>query len=188
MPYAELCEQTQDQNAQHQEVSPDEFRGALSQAITAVTVVTTDGANGRAGVTCSAVSAVCDTPPTVLVCINRRSFANQVIKANEVLCVNWLSALQAHVSQVFAGAGGIPMNERFATGEWTTLATGAPASRNAVVSLDCRVVEAMEIGTHSVFLARVLATAGSESAHPLAYCRRDYATTHPIVSAARAQA
>lgn len=176
MPYAEIC-------AVAQEVSSDEFRSALSRAITAVTIVTTDGPNGRAGVTCSAVSAVCDTPPTVLVCINRRSFANQVIKANEVLCVNWLSAAQANVSQVFAGAGGLPMDERFASDEWSALATGAPASCNALVSLDCRVVEAREIGTHSIFLARVLAARSNDSGRPLAYCRRDYAIAHPLAQA-----
>jgi len=195
MSYAELREAVLDrytadsgcmppQAARHaQEVSSTEFRDALSRAVTPVTVVTSDGQKGRAGVTCSAVSSVCDTPPTVLVCINRRSFANQVIKANDVLCVNWLSAVQAHVSQLFAGAGNVPMQDRFEAGDWTTLATGAPASRGALVSLDCRVVEAMEIGTHSVFLARVVATAGADSGNPLAYCGRNYATTLPIPQA-----
>src|SRR5262245_33886561 len=73
-------------------ISVSEFRDALARAVTAVTVVTTDGPGGLAGVTCSAVASVCDTPPTVLVCMNRRSYVNGVIKQNDVLCVNWLSS------------------------------------------------------------------------------------------------
>jgi flavin reductase (NADH)/flavin reductase/chlorophenol-4-monooxygenase component 1 len=155
------------------------FREALSKAVTAVTVVTTDGPHGTAGVTCSAVSSVSDTPPTVLVCINRRSAANAVIKANGVLSVNWLRAEQIGVSQLFAGAGGVPMQERFSQHEWTRLATGAPCSADALVALDCRIVEAMEVGTHSIFLARVLAASHADSGAPLVYCQRTYATTQP---------
>jgi flavin reductase (DIM6/NTAB) family NADH-FMN oxidoreductase RutF len=101
-------------NTPSAEVSATEFREALSKAITPVTILATDGPNGRAGVTCSAVCSICDTPPTVLVCINRSSFANGVIKANGILTVNWLSAGQSELSQLFAGVGGLSMPERFA--------------------------------------------------------------------------
>jgi flavin reductase (NADH)/flavin reductase/chlorophenol-4-monooxygenase component 1 len=163
-------------------ISATAFRDALSKAVTAVTVVATDGPHGAAGVTCSAVSSVSDAPPTVLVCINRRSAANPVIKANGVLSVNWLRAGQIALSQLFAGAGGVPMAERFSEHAWTTLATGAPSSRDALVALDCRVIEAMEVGTHSIFLARVLAAHHIDSGDPLVYCQRAYATTQPALS------
>jgi len=78
-------------------VTPQEFREALSRAVTPVTVIATSGPSGTAGVTCSAVCSVSDTPPTVLVCVNRKSFANGIIKANGVLTVNWLSAAQSSV-------------------------------------------------------------------------------------------
>jgi flavin reductase (NADH)/flavin reductase/chlorophenol-4-monooxygenase component 1 len=117
----------------------------------------------------------------VLVCINRRSFANAVIKANGVLSVNWLCAEQIGVSQLFAGAGAVPMQERFAQHDWTTLSTGAPCASGALVALDCRVAEAMEVGTHSIFLAHVLAATHADSGAPLLYCRRAYATTQPAL-------
>ncbi|MDB5826577.1 MAG: Flavin reductase-like, FMN-binding protein [Variovorax sp.] len=167
----------------HDGIDVAEFRNALARAVTAVTVVTTDGVGGLAGVTCSAVASVCDTPPTLLVCMNRRSYVNAVIKANDVLCVNWLSASQHAVSDLFAGVGAVPMIERFRTDEWHTLATGAPYNREATIALDCRVVSAQEIGTHSIFLARVLATKVHNEEHrdPLVYCKRSYATTRPAV-------
>jgi flavin reductase (NADH)/flavin reductase/chlorophenol-4-monooxygenase component 1 len=164
-----------------QGISSLAFREALSKAVTAVTVVATGGTHGLAGVTCSAVASVSDTPPTVLVCINRRSFANEIIKANGVLSVNWLGADQIAVSQLFAGAGGVPMAERFAQHAWSALATGAPCSRDALVALDCQVVEALEVGTHSVFLGRVVAASHADAGTPLLYCRRAYAVTQPAL-------
>jgi flavin reductase (DIM6/NTAB) family NADH-FMN oxidoreductase RutF len=166
-------------------ISDLEFREALAHAVTAVTVVTTDGPGGIAGVTCSAVASVCADPPTVLVCMNRRSYANGVIKTNDVLCVNWLSAGQHSTSDLFAGVGAVPMKERFGHGKWGTLSTGAPYSEDALVALDCRVISATEVGTHSIFIARVLASAAPTQEHrdPLVYCKRSYATTQPTAHA-----
>ncbi|MGT2473715.1 flavin reductase [Paraburkholderia terrae] len=161
------------------EVSATEMRDALSKAITPVTIVATDGPSGRAGVTCSAVCSVCDTPPTILVCVNRNSFTNGVIKANGILTVNWLSADQSELSQLFAGVGGLSMPERFARSQWGTLASGAPYCKEAMMTLDCRVADAIEVGTHSLIFARVIATTKADERRPLAYYQRAYATTHP---------
>jgi flavin reductase (NADH)/flavin reductase/chlorophenol-4-monooxygenase component 1 len=161
------------------EVSAIEFREALSKAITPVTILATDGPNGRAGVTCSAVCSVCDTPPTILVCVNRKSFANSVIKANGILTVNWLSEHQSELSQLFAGVGGLSMAERFAGSQWGVLASGAPYCKDAMMTLDCHVADAIEVGTHSLIFARVMATTKADERHPLAYYQRAYATAHP---------
>jgi flavin reductase (NADH)/flavin reductase/chlorophenol-4-monooxygenase component 1 len=161
------------------EVDATEFREALAKAITPVTILATDGPSGKAGVTCSAVCSVCDTPPTVLVCVNRNSFANGVIKANGILTVNWLSADQSELSQLFAGVGGLSMPERFSRSQWGVLASGAPYCKEAMMTLDCRVADATEVGTHSLIFARVIATTKADDRHPLAYYQRAYATTHP---------
>ncbi|GAB7542944.1 flavin reductase [Cupriavidus sp. 8B] len=163
-------------------ITAQAFRDALAKAVTPVTVIATDGVGGVAGVTCSAVCSVCDNPPTVLVCINRKSYANAIIKENGVLSVNWLQAEQSGLSQVFAGAGALPMPERFAAGDWSRLLTGAPCSKSAMVALDCCVADAYEVGTHSIFLAHVLAATHAEAVSPLVYCQRAYATTQPVAA------
>ena len=165
-----------------QGIAPATFRDVLSKAVTPVTVLATDGAGGRAGVTCSAVCSVCDEPPTILVCVNRKSYANGVLKSNGVLTVNWLSAGQHALSQAFAGAGALSMDERFALGLWGTLATGAPYSTDALLSLDCHIAATFEVGTHSVFMAHVVAASHVDGRGPLAYCQRAYATTQPTLS------
>ena len=107
-------------------ISAAEFRDALAYAATAVTVLATAGPAGIAGVTCSAVCSVCDTPATILFCVNRGSAANSVLKANGFVSVNWLNSQQADVSQLFAGIGHVPMQNRFEDERWQTSAHGVP--------------------------------------------------------------
>ncbi|MDY9280660.1 flavin reductase [Escherichia coli] len=52
-------------------VDQQTFRDAMSCIGAAVNIITTDGPAGRAGFTASAVCSVTDTPPTLLVCLNR---------------------------------------------------------------------------------------------------------------------
>ena len=63
-------------------MSSEEFREAFSRVASSVSIVSTDGAHGIAGFTCSAVCSVTDDPPTIMVCVNRKSAANAVIKHN----------------------------------------------------------------------------------------------------------
>src|SRR3546814_14309600 len=65
------------------------FKAALSNASTPVTVVETDGPFGRVGLIFSAVSTVCDTPPTILLVVTRQSCATGRLKNHGVLSVNW---------------------------------------------------------------------------------------------------
>ena len=91
-------------------VPSTEFRNALSKLATAVSVITTTGPAGAAGVTCSAVCALSDDPAMVLVCVHGKSATNAAIKKNGILCVNCLQAGQSDLSQAFAGIGAIPMH------------------------------------------------------------------------------
>jgi flavin reductase (NADH)/flavin reductase/chlorophenol-4-monooxygenase component 1 len=162
-------------------ISPTEFRSALSRLTTAVSVITTDGPAGRAGLTCSAVCAISDTPATVLACVNRRIAAHAVIQANGVMCINSLPASQRDLSQVFAGVGQVPMAERFASANWSVLKTGAPHCTDALMALDCEVIDLREVGTHSLLIGRVLATAqNTTTVEPLIYHRQQYATTRVL--------
>lgn len=156
------------------------FRDTIANVVTSVSVVSTDGAHGKAGLTCSAVCTVSDSPPTLAVCVHRQSAARSAIEANGVLCVNALRAGQAHLSQMFAGVGAIPMAERFAKDKWGVLATGAPVCGDALAALDCRVTDVREAGAHAIFLAEVVAAVHAADADPLIYHRRAYGTTRPL--------
>ncbi|MDN3719731.1 flavin reductase [Roseibium salinum] len=47
------------------------------------------------------------------------------------------------------------MDDRFAKGSWTRLATGCPALDNARLSVDCEVFSVTEMGTHSIIVGTV---------------------------------
>lgn len=160
-----------------------DFRAGLSLLPGGVTVITTDGEAGLAGFTASAVCSVTDAPPTVLVCMNRSSFAHQFFTGNRVLCVNVLAAAQQPLSALFSNRD-MTMAQRFEQCAWQPLATGAPAIEGALVNLDGEIVATHDVGTHSVFiveLRRVHVPEDAVQQAGLAYFNRGY---HALAAAA----
>ncbi|WP_019674040.1 flavin reductase [Psychrobacter lutiphocae] len=131
------------------------FRDAMSLLTAAVNVITTEGVSGTHGFTASAVCSVTDTPPTLLVCMNTASRSHRYFVDNKILSVNVLGAEQEHISNAFASK--LCSEERFQQGTWTKLVTGAPILQEALVSFDCEIEQIQEVGTHSVFMCRVVA-------------------------------
>lgn len=156
-------------------VSTLDFRNAMSLLTGAVNVVTTDGPAGLAGFTASAVCSVTDQPPTLLVCMNRSSFAHRFFIENGVLCVNVLSAQQQGLSGLFADRTAT-MAQRFAASPWQALQTGSPALDGSLASFDAQIVQTHEVGTHSVFYAelREVRFAQAEVPGGLVYFNRHY--------------
>jgi flavin reductase len=136
-------------------VEPALFRNAMSRLGAAVHVVTTAGPGGKAGATATAVSSVSDAPPTLLMCLNRRSQTNPAVVENGVFCVNTLGHDGAEIADIFAGRTGVQGLDRFANGEWLVLATGSPVLASAVVAFDCRIVEVRSVASHNVFFGAV---------------------------------
>lgn len=155
------------------ELSPEqlEFRQAMSNLAAAVHVVTTDGPNGRLGITVSAACSVTDAPPTLLVCINRSSAAHDVFIGNGRLAVNVLAGDQEQLARHFSGQTRVPMEERFTWDIWEPL-EGVPTIRDARVALSGRVSGTLEQGTHTVFFVRVEGIRVREDTRALVYDSR----------------
>jgi flavin reductase len=149
------------------------FREAMSRLGAAVHVVTSDGPAGRTGFTATAVASVSDQPATLLVCLNRRSNSAPVLSRNAIFCVNTLRADEEAIADVFAGRAG-SRDDRFATGEWTMLATGAPVLVSAVVAFDCRVSEIKVVASHYVIFGVVEAVRVGAAGPALVYHERAY--------------
>jgi flavin reductase len=136
-------------------VEPAVFREAMTRLGAAVHVITTAGHAGRAGATATAVCSVSDTPPTLLVCLNRRSQTNPVVLQNGVFCVNTLGHGGVGIADLFAGRTGVQGADRFTTDGWSVLATGSPVLTTATVAFDCRMIEVRAVGSHNVFFGAV---------------------------------
>jgi flavin reductase len=150
------------------------FREGMSHFGTAVNVVTTDGPGGKAGFTATAVCSVSDAPPTLLVCLNRKSASGPILQNNQVFCVNTLSGDCEPVADVFAGRTGAVKDARFVTGTWSTLKTGAPVLDAAVAAFDCQVVEIRTMGSHNVIFGAVVDVRLNAANPALIYHNRVY--------------
>ena len=154
-------------------IEATDFRNAMSLLTTAVNVVTTEGASGLHGFTASAVCSVTDTLPTLLVCMNQSSRSHTHFIENKTLCVNVLGAQHEQISNAFASSK-LSSEDRFKLGAWTTLETGSPVLEDALVSFDCEIEQIQEVGTHSVFMCRVVAIKQSQQDESLVYFNRAY--------------
>ena len=136
-------------------IEATDFKNAMALLTTAVNVVTTEGLSGMHGFTASAVCSVTDTPPTLLVCMNHSSRSHAHFIDNKILSVNVLGAQHEQISDAFASK--LSSEERFGYGSWTQLKTGAPVLADALVNFDCEIEQIQEVGTHSIFMCRVVA-------------------------------
>ena len=155
-------------------IDGDVFREAMSRIGAAVHVVTTAGVFGRAGATMTAVTSVSDTPPTVLVCINRNGRLNTVLRGNGVFCVNTLVAGDEDLASIFAGKGGLDHEARFDHGAWGIGSLGTPVLAGARAALECRVSEVSEVGSHTVVFGRVERVHLGKARAALLYVDRGY--------------
>lgn len=157
-------------------VDISDFKDAMSLLSSAVNVVTTAGTAGQHGFTASAVCSVTDSPPTLLVCMNASSRSYEYFVQNKVLAVNVLAEEHEELSNTFASA--LLSDERFAKASWTKLLTGAPILQNALVSFDCQIDQIQQVGTHGIFMCKIVAIyQHGDKAHPkkgLVYFNRAY--------------
>ncbi|WP_425880166.1 flavin reductase [Acinetobacter sp. TWP2-2-3] len=154
-------------------IEATDFRNAMSLLTTAVNVITTSGETGMHGFTASAVCSVTDTPPTLLVCMNQSSRSHAHFFENKVLAVNVLSTQHEQISNAFASSK-FSSEDRFKLGDWSTLETSSPILEDALVSFDCEIQDIQQVGTHSVFMCRVLKVQQSDQEESLVYFNRAY--------------
>jgi cob(II)yrinic acid a,c-diamide reductase len=155
-------------------VEPPLYREAMSRFAGAVHVVTTDGPHGKRGMTIIAACSVSDSPPTILVCLNRTKPENDCFAQNGVFALNTLAPEHQALADAFSGLTGLSQDERFALGRWETVSSGAPVLRGALATFDCHLEEAKEVATHRILIGRVTGIRIGDFAEPLVYYRRAY--------------
>lgn len=158
-----------------QEVDAQTFRNGMRMLAAAVSVITTgDGEGARAGFTATAVCSVSAEPPQLLVCVHAGSASHQRIREWQRFCVNVLSSAQLQIARRFASRD--VEGDRFDAGDWSTLSTGAPVLKGCPVNFDCTVAQAIEAGTHSIFIGRITAISVIHGLEPLAFVDGQYLT------------
>lgn len=152
-------------------VEKAEFRRALGHFAAGVTVVTAKFGDARlAGITVTAFTSVSLEPPLVLVCIDKRSRMHDKLQVGANFAVNMLAQDQEFISRRFASGDADPFREI----GYREGVSGAPLLQGAIAAVECRIVELLPGGDHTIILGEVEATQVSEG-KPLLYFRGGYA-------------
>jgi 4-nitrophenol 2-monooxygenase / 4-nitrocatechol 4-monooxygenase, reductase component len=142
------------------------YRRVIGHFASGVAVITTRTRERRFGMTASAVTSLSLDPPMLLVCINRRAPTCAAVSETGLFGVNVLTEDQGEVAERFAR----PSEDKFAGLAVEESDAGLPLLSDTLARLECRVVEEVAGGTHSVFLAEAL-RAEAGSGLPLTYYR-----------------
>jgi flavin reductase (DIM6/NTAB) family NADH-FMN oxidoreductase RutF len=130
-----------------------DFRQALGQFATGVTIVTTRDALGRPmGLTVNAFCSVSLDPPLVLVCIDNRSDTHDGFEASGVFGISVLSEAQEGWSRRFGAAG----KEKFQPADLIVGETGVALVPGALAHIECRISARLPGGDHTIYVGEVL--------------------------------
>jgi flavin reductase (DIM6/NTAB) family NADH-FMN oxidoreductase RutF len=158
-------------------VDPETLRVVMRQWATGVTVLTARDGAQRHGMTVNAFTSVSLDPPLVLACIERGIRTHTLVQRSRAFAITILGEGQEAVSNRFAGRE-TEHGDRFEGLRTFSAVTGAPVLTPNLGYLDCMLVDGHEAGTHTIFVAQVVAAQAQTSRRPLVYFDRDY---HKIV-------
>jgi 3-hydroxy-9,10-secoandrosta-1,3,5(10)-triene-9,17-dione monooxygenase reductase component len=150
---------------------PVDIRKVMRYFASAVTVVTGALDTGELfGLTVSAFTSVSLEPPLVLICIRNESSATNLLSKSMRYCVNILADDQRSIAEKFslAGEGGRFQNLDYYIGKG-----GSPIIRGVIGYVDCKIVDLIKGGDHTIFMGEAIGV-DAEEKQPLLYLNRKY--------------
>ena len=140
------------------------FRAAMARFPGAVTIVTARAGDERRGITATAVCSVTADPPSLLVCLNRKTGTCSAVAETGRFNVNLLAGDGGTLAMAFAGATGATGEAKFTTGNWQADARGLPHLTEALLGFSCEVTEQVSAGSHEIFIGQVVSIRHGEGA------------------------
>jgi len=150
-----------------------QLRQIMRQWASGVSLVTSADGQARQGMTVSSFTSVSLDPALVLICLENVAATRQFIARTRSFAVSMLSQDQQPISDRFAGRQP-ELEDRFAGLELRFTAQGHPIPLGVLAYLDCRVVDELQAGTHTIFVADVLGGEALQPGLPLLYYDREY--------------
>ncbi len=166
------------------EIDAKGFWGAVGQRAMGVSVVTASGADGPAGFLGLSTAHVCADPPTMLVSIDKRTSALAAVLGSRHFAINYLAHGQQEIAEIFGGKSSLKGADRFGTGSWGVLSSGAPVLQDAAGAIDCVLEEGIERFGVVIAIGRVVDFSVS-TRDPLIFFRGRYISTPPKEDATR---
>ncbi|MEV4559606.1 flavin reductase family protein [Kitasatospora sp. NPDC049285] len=161
--------------------TPEEFRAALSQLASGVSLVTAHDPEGGAdgedvGMTATSFLSVSLEPPMVLVSVREDSRMDELLTRVDTWAVSLLAEEQRTLASRFAMKGRLSDRLLFADAPHTRGPhSGAPLITGALATVECRTEQRVPAGDHVLVLGRVLeARVTAPADGPLLYFRSGY--------------
>jgi flavin reductase (DIM6/NTAB) family NADH-FMN oxidoreductase RutF len=153
------------------------FRTVMRSYAATVTIITASEGGRRHGMTATAVTSLSLEPPSLLVCVNRKTLLHDILLSARRFCVNVLTHQQSALSVAFSGA--LAPEARFAVGTWDRSRDGIDFLRDAQARLFCRKVAMLPFGTHAIVIGEVDEVGLGETVEPLLYRDATYCVSVP---------
>jgi 3-hydroxy-9,10-secoandrosta-1,3,5(10)-triene-9,17-dione monooxygenase reductase component len=149
------------------------YRDTIGHFASGVTIVTSSGPDGPAGMTTNAVSSLSLEPLLLLVCFELRSRTLAVVRESERFAVNILADGEQELATVFASKR--VAREKFESVTHTE-AHGIPVLDGALAWIACSLLELHPGGDHVIGIGEVTGMGTGEERDPLVYYRGRYTT------------
>jgi flavin reductase (DIM6/NTAB) family NADH-FMN oxidoreductase RutF len=154
-----------------------QMRAGLRRLAKAVVVITAQHEGQRYAMAATAVSELSMDPPSLLICVNRTASIHAALAAGAHFCINILHSSQEAISAICSGKEKGEM--RFQQGAWAKSADGLPYLEDAQACFMCRNDQAIEYGTHTIFIGVVNEALTSGDVDPLVYVDGRYTAVGP---------
>ena len=109
-------------------------------------------------------------PPTLAICINQGNLTHEFIAESKVFSV---SVLEQDTEMKFIGRFGFKSGreeDKFAGVNYKLGVTGSPlVMENTVAFIEAEVIKELELGTHTLFIGKIVAAENIKKAKPLTY-------------------
>ena len=149
----------------YRDIAP--MMGRLWSPLAAVTSQWRGKVNAQIAVAISAASIVPDRP-RVVAQIYKGNYSHRLIYQSGVFVLNFLTQEQLHFIRDFGLVSGAE-REKLAGVDYTLGATGAPILAGCMGFLECRVVNAMDGGDMTAFLAEVVDGKAAPGKEPMGW-------------------
>jgi flavin reductase (DIM6/NTAB) family NADH-FMN oxidoreductase RutF len=149
-----------------------EFRNALGNFATGITIVTAKGPNDELlGLTANSFNSVSLDPPLVLFSLDRGAYSLKPLQASGAFAINVLCEDQQHLSTNFARS----LTDKWSGVDYEIWETGSPILKGAIAVFECEIHSMYDGGDHIIFIGRVLRMRADPERRPLLYFRGRYA-------------
>jgi flavin reductase (DIM6/NTAB) family NADH-FMN oxidoreductase RutF len=153
---------------------------SLAGAVSVITVHSADGV--PIGLTATSVSSLSADPPSLLVCVNRKTEIAGILTPGATFAVNVLTTHQVAIARAFGGQTTAKGRDRFSVGTWHRSPDGeVPLLVGCRAAFECTVAMVQDWETHHIVIGSVTEVHFFNSQEPsLAYCDGAYQTLKPL--------